>query len=293
MDRCEFEFRIDDLREPPRRSSMLTLLASVFGNDDVTIFADSGRWDASFRSLGYWDGERCVANVGVFDMPLIIDGREIRSCGVQAVATDPAFRRRGLLRSLMREAVQYIDSRCELSLLFTSRPALYERFGYRMVCDDVFLYRRRLPPPIAPCIARPLSIDSRADIALLEARLRSAVPISRLFAPSPRGAMFWYNELRHGLRRVHHLPTQCALAVFDHDGGRLRLLDVLADRLPPLDDLIAATGSQAAVVEFWFSPDQFGAACEIVPRRDGDFLMARGPLTIDGQPFAFPPPAYF
>ncbi|MFN0137261.1 MAG: GNAT family N-acetyltransferase [Phycisphaerae bacterium] len=293
MDRCALEFRIDDLREPPRRDSMLALLASVFGNDDVTIFADSGRWDASFRSIGYWHDDRCVANVGVFDMPLIVDGHEVRSCGVQAVATDPAFRRRGLFKSLMREAVRHIDSRCELSLLFTANPALYERFGYRIVCDDVFLYRRRLPPSVAPCVARPLSINSRVDIALLEARRRTAAPISRQFAPSPRGAMFWYNELRHGLRRVYDLPTLDALAVFDHDGGRLRLLDMLADRLPSLDDLIDATGSQASVVELWFSPDQFDAVCEVVPRRDGDFLMARGPLAIEGRPFAFPPPAYF
>lgn len=292
MSDAAIELRIDDLRDSGWRTALLALLARVFGNDDIALFAGAGRWDPTYRSIAYWHADRCVANVGVFDMPLIIDDAVVPACGVQSVATDPQLRGRGLFSSLMREATRFIDARCACSLLFSARPGLYERFGYRIVNDDVFVLRRAPSPARRAPAPRSLSAENPADGALLERRIATAAPVSRRFAPT-RGAMFWYNELRSGLRRVHELALPGVLAVFDHEGDRLRLLDVLADRLPPLDDVLAAIGSSATTVEVWFTPDQSEASFDVVPRCDGDYLMVRGPFPIEGQAFAFPPTAYF
>ena len=140
--------RADSLNQPHERAALLALLARVFGNDDLTSLAHSGRWDPTFRSFGYWSGERCAANIGVFDMPLLMDDRPMRACGVQAVATAPEFRRRGLCTSLLREAMAYIDARTDLSLLFTARPGLYAGLVFRVFAGEVFLYRRSALPSV-------------------------------------------------------------------------------------------------------------------------------------------------
>jgi len=84
------------------------------------------------------------------------------------------------------------------------------------------------------------------------------------------------------------VPALDLVMVADAQEGGLVLHDVVGPRLPPLADLLAAWPEPVTFVETGFSPEHLDARFRALPldpsRADGTFLMARGPLPIDGRP---------
>jgi aminoglycoside 2'-N-acetyltransferase I len=74
---------------------------------------------------------RVVSHVAVVARGLELDGLPVRAGYVEAVATLPPFRRRGLARRLMAAANAHIVAASQLGALSTGEPAIYERLGWR------------------------------------------------------------------------------------------------------------------------------------------------------------------
>jgi predicted acetyltransferase len=83
------------------------------------------------RIIAALDGERPVATAGAFSFRLGVPGGEAAAAGVTLVGVSPAYRRRGILRSLMRHQLDDVHARGEaLAILWASEGAIYQRFGY-------------------------------------------------------------------------------------------------------------------------------------------------------------------
>ncbi|MFF0970789.1 GNAT family N-acetyltransferase [Streptomyces sp. NPDC003703] len=84
------------------------------------------------RSLGVWDGDRCVATAGAFGFRVTVPGgAAVPAAGVTMVGVAATHRRRGLLTSMMRRQLDDVRSWGEpLALLTASEPGIYGRFGY-------------------------------------------------------------------------------------------------------------------------------------------------------------------
>lgn len=84
------------------------------------------------RSIGAWDGDRCVGTAGAFGFRLTVPGgAPVRAAGVTMVSVAGTHRRRGVLTAMM--ARQLADVRSwgwPLAVLTASEPAIYGRFGY-------------------------------------------------------------------------------------------------------------------------------------------------------------------
>ncbi|MFI8965660.1 GNAT family N-acetyltransferase [Streptomyces sp. NPDC053493] len=84
------------------------------------------------RSLGAWDGDRCVGTAGAFSFGLTVPGGAVvPAAGVTMVGVAGTHRRRGILTSMMRRQLDDVRARREpLAVLTASEAAIYGRFGY-------------------------------------------------------------------------------------------------------------------------------------------------------------------
>ncbi|MCA9727155.1 MAG: GNAT family N-acetyltransferase, partial [Candidatus Eisenbacteria bacterium] len=85
------------------------------------------------RSLRAWDGDLVVGGAGSHSHRLTVPGGEAEAAAVTIVGVLPTHRRRGVLRSLMREQLDRIHEAGEpLAYLWASEETIYGRFGYGM-----------------------------------------------------------------------------------------------------------------------------------------------------------------
>ncbi|WMX47082.1 GNAT family N-acetyltransferase [Streptomyces roseicoloratus] len=137
------------------------------------------------RSLGAWDGDRCVGTAGAFTFRLSVPGGNVvPAAGVTMVSVAGTHRRRGILTSMMRRQLEDVRRLGEpLAVLTASEPEIYGRFGYgvathtvRAVIDTT---RVRLTVPegtdgISLRVTTPA--DALADAEAVYARLVTARP---------------------------------------------------------------------------------------------------------------------
>jgi predicted acetyltransferase len=83
------------------------------------------------RSLGAYDGNQLVGGTAIFSFRMRVPGAELPAAGVSWVSVLPTHRRRGILRSLMRQQLADIRDRGEpLAVLWAAEAVIYGRYGY-------------------------------------------------------------------------------------------------------------------------------------------------------------------
>jgi predicted acetyltransferase len=83
------------------------------------------------RSAAAFDGDDIVATSAALTFQLSVPGGTAAAAGVTAVAVLPAYRRRGIMSSMMGRLLADAAARGEsLAALFASEAGIYQRFGY-------------------------------------------------------------------------------------------------------------------------------------------------------------------
>ncbi len=83
-----------------------------------------------WTTCAFVDG-RMATTLGAFPFTVRLNGAPVHMGGVTAVGTLPEFRRRGLLRLVMRQAFETMHERGQdFAILLASMGAIYQRFGY-------------------------------------------------------------------------------------------------------------------------------------------------------------------
>ncbi|GAB2881493.1 GNAT family N-acetyltransferase [Streptomyces mayteni] len=86
------------------------------------------------RSIAAWDGDRIVGSFGAFSLRMAVPGGAlVPTAGITMVSVAATHRRRGLLRRMMRSALDDYRAAGEpLAALTASEAAIYGRYGYGM-----------------------------------------------------------------------------------------------------------------------------------------------------------------
>jgi GNAT superfamily N-acetyltransferase len=244
------------------------------------------RWEVSTPFLRC-EGARVLSHVGVLEMNLVVGGRPMLVGGVHAVVTHPDHRKRGLSRALMEEALAWCDERYG-TLLLTGEPALYDRYGFRSVPEHRFAGNHRGSGGSG---LRLLDRKSVADGELLLRLLDARAPVSRRLGIVRDRAIFLFDT---ALWPLHHAKELDAVVAYSVKDGKLRLFDVVAERMPSLDRVIALVPEPFERVEVYFAPDLVGGdglAPEPHPLGLDDYLMIRGPWPVEREFAMLPVPA--
>jgi predicted acetyltransferase len=213
------------------------------------------------RDLFICDGDLVVANAAAYTRELSVPGGVLPTAHVTMVAVRATYRRRGLLRRLMRQQLSEIHSagREPLAALWASEGGIYQRFGYgtgtlRLAFDADRQHVRLLPRAghhggrlreSSPDTARPQLME-------VYERVRRDRP-----GWSSRGARWWDHRLHDPAEdRGGHMARSAVLYEGPDGTDGYALWRVKQDwdatgskSVVEVHELVAAT--PAAYVELW------------------------------------------
>jgi len=119
---------------PDTIQSFIDPVMRAFGEE--VSDAEFEHWRATTepdRVIAAFDGAAPVGSAAAYTFRLTVPGGEVAAAGVTAVGVDPAYRRQGVLRSLMRRQLDDVRQRGEpVAILWASESVIYQRFGYGM-----------------------------------------------------------------------------------------------------------------------------------------------------------------
>lgn len=256
-------------------TSLVELLQDTF-SIDVGIQNQFGGPDPTSMPFGYFDADGCcVANFTAFSMPMIINGRAVRAAGYQSGAVRPEWRGRGLYRDLMQRAFERTATEgYELDLLLTDKPALYERYGFRILPQHVFVARMPKLRKSGPT-ARQLSLEAPDDLRLIKTLLQNRQPVSVRFAVVRQMEMFLLNACFNTAIRLTALEDEAVVA-WTFDGATFWLLDIAGTAIPSLATILSALDIEADRIEICFSPDRLDCDVSLELYEGYTMLMVRG-----------------
>jgi hypothetical protein len=288
--------RLDLERDVDARTELYALFDTVWPrlSDRIGIAERAGAepWHRVSTPFVVYEDGVMVAHVGVLAIPLMLAGSPVVVGGVHAVCAHSAHRRRGHVRRLLREALAWCDSRFATAQLTTGTPDVFRSSGFRVIAQTRF---EVAPVPRRGPGFRPLSIDSPDDLALLSRALRHRQPVSHALASLDPGWLFLFDEVlaTGSLTRVHYAAHLDLVAAYEVKDDRLCLYDLVAEKLPPLQDVLAAIPARHSHVDLFFAPDRFDV--DVLAEREawpGDKVMVRGVYPVEDRPTVLPPLAH-
>ena len=288
------ELRTGYFADRPSFLALAGLLKDIF-DIDIGLLDRFGGPDPTAMPFGYFDAEgRCVANFSAFSMPVVVDGRSVRGVGYQSGAVRPDYRGKGLYRDLMQRAFAWAEAEgFDAGLLLTDKPDLYRPYGFEVAPQHLF--RGPMPVRQGRANARLLSLDDPADLALAIRILENRCDVSRRFAVRNATRTFLLNACFDPDIRLSHLAPLSAMVAWKEIDGALHLLDVVAERMPGLSEVVGALDSTMETVAVLFPPDRLG--WEGVPvryRGSCDLMIRAGKDTpVPDRPFMLAPSMEF
>ena len=272
--------RQDYFDDPSAWNALVDLLQDTF-SIDVSILDQFDGPDRTSMPFGYFDADgRCVANFSAFSMPMIINGRVVKAAGYQSGAVRPEWRKRGLYRDLMQRAFAHTATEgYELDLLLTDKPALYERYGFRILPQHIFVAQT---PTLqkSDLSARQLSLDAPDDLRLIKTLLQDRQPASAQFAVVRQMEMFLLNASFNSAIRLTALGDDTVVA-WTFDGATFWLLDIVGTAIPSLATIVSALDIEPERIEICFSPDRLDCEVSLEPYDGYTMLMVRGKAAAD------------
>lgn len=276
--------------DPTLYPRVVRLLERVFGAWFGKCLAQATEhglnWRAASRPFVVEANDRVVAHAGILELPLVLGGEPHVVAGLHAVATAPEHRRQGHMRRVIEAALAYCEERYETILLTTAQPALYEPFGF--VVREEHLFSCEVSASGAQGHMRPVDWWRAEDRQRVHDLLRRRAPVSTHLGVLQERDVFLFNSaLTHNLYVIEPLG---ALVWLTRQHTTVRLHDLVAEKIPRLEVLLAHIGGPIERVETLFSPDRLGGTFDARPQRfDGDeYLMVRGPFLPDDVPITLP-----
>lgn len=273
-------FRADYAHLKDGLRALSSLILDVFEVDISSL--DRLGHDPSIVAFGWWQDERLVANVSLYERRLWLSGQQVVAFGVQSVATRSEWRNRGLFRDLMGRALDYADQRSDLVILGTGTPDLYRPFGFRQI--EEMRFSSKLTQRSSASACRELSLDDDDDLALLNRTFANRVPTSLLASACDHPALFMLKAKLTAEIRLLHLTQLDAVVAVKQDTSSLTILDIVASKIPSVDEIVSAIDFHGQQVQVHLTPDRLSwLPDEKYPIDNG--YMVRGPFAPEGQAF--------
>jgi GNAT superfamily N-acetyltransferase len=248
---------VSDYKHEDRLRLSFNALAQKVFDIDFEEWYQRGSWDDTYICYSYADGDRIVANVSLNKMNLLLDGRPYRALQIGTVMTDPDYRLQGLSRQLLEMALAEHELDYDFTYLYANPDVaeFYPRLGFK----ELPLSRIYADIPAAGSKShqlRKLDINHEADWNLIKEMVHSRSPLSkRCSAIGAAGIFAWYC-LNVFPEDIYYSDEADLLAVFQKDGNKLELFDVVSRQPVQLDHFLGALAGEDGIrVEFNFTPE--------------------------------------
>ncbi len=256
-------------------------------NLDLSEWESCGYWDHAYTPFSFFDGDTVVANVCIYLLDAVIEGRATHVAQVSGVGTLPEWRRKGLNRQLTDIGLAWAEGRHDGVFLFADDDAIpfYEKCGFERIDEFVETLRR------APARKRPGAIKldpgNEIDRDRIYAYANRRAPVSDKFGVlNARLVMF---HALHTLRdEIHEISELGCLVFCKRIRDRLSIFDIIGSRRPSLEELYPFIASESdRIIEFHFYTDNLGVENTMAEPLPGGNPLVRGEFPISRPVFPF------
>ena len=128
---------IRSCRDREEMAEYSRLLTYVFAGEQEVSDREVGVTQPEWTTCAWVDG-KLATTLGTIPFTVRLNGAPVSMGGVTAVGTLPQHRRNGLLRQVMRQALETMRDRGQAcAILWASMGAIYQRFGYGLAASQV------------------------------------------------------------------------------------------------------------------------------------------------------------
>lgn len=286
--------RDNPLQNPAQRFLIYSLFNAVWPGLGSAIPKAAGAgacWHDVSQAFVKWVGGRPVSHAGVIEIPMVIDGQEVKVGAIHAVCTLKDQRKQGYNRECMEQALAYCDQRYSVCQLLTDRPVLYERYGFKSYPFVNYCYslERTLAKAEGSLFQR-IDPSSPTDLARLHDGLQKRTPVSQRIASRDPGWLLLIDEVleQRGIQRISYCEDIDAHLVYEIKGSTLHLLDVITSQWIDFKALMERIPEDFNDVVLYFTPDRWPG--EKFQSQDFDewVYMVRGPFSLKARDFCYP-----
>lgn len=256
--------------DPALRASFNALAEATFGLNFEGWY-QNGFWGENYDPYSIFEDGKIVANVSLNRTDMVIGGQRKRIYQLGTVMTDPAYRNRGYIRTLMAE-IEKDTADAEGVYLFGGDNVVefYPKFGFRKGAE--FLYSR----PVSQAgenRMKQIPMDNPEGWAKLRAAMAESVAFSACeMVGNPELIFFYVSQFMTDC--VYYEEAQDVWAVAELEDGVLTLHNVFAPKPVSLSEVIAAFGEEVKQVNLGFAPlETEGFSCQPWHEDDCTFFV--------------------
>lgn len=254
---------------------------------DFTAWEEAGYWDETYTPFSFFKGDSIVASACIYLLDAVIEGEESRLAQVSGVGTLPEWRRRGLNRRLTEIGLDRVRGSHDGIFLFADPEAIpfYRRCGFRPVGE--FVETVDAPPVSKSGGAVKLNPGCGNDLERIYDCARKRTPVSdKFFILNEKLLMF---HVLYGLgNHVYEIPDLDCLVFFKREGGCLRIIDIVSERIPRMKELHPYIADETdKTVEFYFYTDKLGISGTCTRRLQGNHPFVKGAFPVENPVFPF------
>lgn len=266
----------------------LSLLDTCFPG--IKQLADTGKlyhahWDQVSIPFVHYLKDELVGHLGLIPLHLIINNKTYTAAALHGICVKASFRRQGIFRELMHEAMAYIYHHYDFAFLFTDNASLYEPFGFKRKEENDFVLED-IPTNPRVHTFRKLNLTHPTDLKLMQDLLAKRLPISEHFGIVQEQVIFTLDVLK---RAIYYSDALNLLIVYYVKDEVLYLQDLVFIEPVELDIVLASIPDTYKKVVLQFCPDRFSqikfSSVKTMPE---DFLMVSDSFPLDISFLRFP-----
>jgi hypothetical protein len=209
---------------------------------------------------------------------------------LHAVCTKKDHQRQGLASALIIEVVQWAKKISDFQILFTEIPSFYEKLGFVIIKEHRFHLKHayKKGSKLFSALAAP------KDDNLFLRCFREREPLSQRFWIEDRGEIASFNVFfgkctYPSYWSIYYCPEFDGFLSWFFEGETLHLLDIVAAKIPSLEQIIEYLPQNINEIYFYFPTDRLG-----IETMAESYLYDNGHLMVHGalpckEPFMIAP----
>lgn len=233
------------------RKSFNELANATFGLDFESWY-QNGYWKENYIPYSMVEEDKVVANVSASPMQFRYKGELKTFLQLGTVMTEKAYRRKGLIRQLIKEIEEDFDDVVDGYFLFANDSVLefYPKFGYQKVSE--YEYTKGIRMNTEKTIEN-IPMNTKEQWKHLENVIKTSHIQSKLWMQeNPELIMFYVTQYMS--ENVYFVRSQEAYVIAELSGEELLLHSVFAPKEVDIDKIIDAFGEEVKKVTLGFTP---------------------------------------
>jgi predicted N-acetyltransferase YhbS len=276
------------------RLSFNRLSNLIFGIDFIQWY-ENGFWNDNYICYSYIDGQEVVANISVYKMDLIVNGKRRKALQICAVMTNPGYQKMGLSKNLMNTILEKYEKEFDVIFLLGNKSVLnfYPKFGFEPLLESKYEVQINVKKSEYDYMMK-LDTSDADNLKLVRKLASSRKLISNVMGvENAQNILIWqcFNGFKDS---CYYIKDEDIIVVCKQDNQILHIFDIISKNDVYFYSLInKIANEEVEKIIFYFTPDllHVETACSLLQPDDElfhDMFFVKADALSISQNFKFP-----